>query len=88
MIGIAQATFQNCCNLFALGSLQDKLVLYKLRFDDQISECQAPVLPQLDSEDNAVMTELKSFMDSCCAGFDVSGFRDTFNDSFLAAIAA
>jgi non-homologous end joining protein Ku len=88
MIGIAQATYQNCCNLFALGSLGDRLVLYKLRFDDQISAVDAPVLPQLGSEDNAVMTELKSFMNSCCGVFDVSGFRDTFNDSFLAALAA
>ena len=96
VMGIAQATYQNCCNLFALAACRDekfcvsseRLVLYKLRFDDQISECEAPVLPQLDSEDDAVMTELKSFMTSCCDVFDLSGFRDTFNDSFLAAIAA
>jgi len=88
MIGIAQATYQNCCNLFALGTLSDKLVLYKLRFDDQISACDAPVLPQLDPEDDVVMNELKAYMNSCCGLFDVSGFRDTFNDSFLAALAA
>jgi DNA end-binding protein Ku len=86
--GIAQATYQNCCNLFALAALEDRLVLYKLRFDDQISECEAPVLPQLGSEDDAVMIALKSFMTSCCDLFDLSGFRDTFNDSFLAAVAA
>jgi DNA end-binding protein Ku len=88
MIGIAQATFQNCCNLFALGSLVDKLVLYRLRFDDQISDIDSPVLPQINSEDDAVMTALKSYMDINCGVFDVSGFRDTFNDSFLAAVAA
>ena len=88
MIGIAQAAYQNCSNLFALGSLADKLILYKLRFDDQISPCDAPVLPQPGSEDDAVTTELKSYMTSCCDVFDVSGFRDTFNDSFLAAVAA
>ena len=88
MIGIAQAAFQNCCNLFAIGSLGDRLVLYRIRFDDQISLCDAPVLPQIDEEDDAVMTELKSYMNSCCNVFDVSGFRDTFNDNFLQAIAA
>jgi hypothetical protein len=31
---------------------------------------------------------LKSFMMSCCDVFDLSGFRDTFNDRFLAAVAA
>jgi DNA end-binding protein Ku len=95
--GIAQATYQNCCNLFALAAIStdainrvstDRLVLFKLRFDDQISECEAPVLPQLGNEDDAVMIELKSFMTSCCDIFDLSGFRDTFNDSFLAAVAA
>jgi DNA end-binding protein Ku len=98
MVGIAQATYQNCCNLFALGttctdainrvSANDRLVLYKLRFDDQISACDAPVLPQLDSEDDAVMAALKSYMNANCGVFDVSGFRDTFNDNFLEAIAA
>jgi DNA end-binding protein Ku len=88
MVGIAQATYQNCSNLFALGSLGDRLVIFRLRFDDQISDCPAPVLPQLDSEDGAVMIELKNFMNTNCGVFDVSGFRDTFNDNFLQAIAA
>ncbi len=97
-MGIAQATYQNCCNLFALSavdftdainrvSTDGRLVLYKLRFDDQISECEAPVLPQID-EDNEVMIELRNFMIPGCDVFDVSGFRDTFNDNFLQAIAA
>ncbi len=108
LIGIAQATYQNCSNLFALGALEctdaihrvssdaapatsaaaNILVLYRLRFDDQIAHCDSPVLPQIDNEDDSVMTILKSFMTSCCDIFDVSGFRDTFNDNFLQAIAA
>ncbi len=91
-MGIAQATYQNCCNLFGLAAAPapaaDKLVLYKLRFDDQISECPAPVLPLLENEDDAVMAGLKSFIESCCDVLDLSGFRDTFNDKFLEAIAA
>ena len=88
LVAIGQATFQNCCNIFALASLGDRLIIYKLRFDDQIVQYDAPLLPALDPVDDAVMTTLKGFALANTLGFDLSGFRDSFNDNFLAAVSA
>jgi DNA end-binding protein Ku len=82
-IGIGQAVFMNCHTLFALHAFDNKLVLYKLRFNDQLLEIPSPDLSliRIDPE-SAVFDSLKRFIITSLSKFDSSIYQNQFNVNF------
>ena len=87
VMGIGQATFMNCSNVFALHHKDNYLVVYKLRFCEQLLAPDPVALPSLPPDDDAVMLALKGFVLDNLLPFDLSGFKDTFNENFLEKIS-
>ena len=88
-IGIGQAVFMNCHTLFALHAFDNKLVLYKLRFNDQLLEIPAPDLSliRIDPE-SAVFDALKRFIVTNLSKFDSSIYQNQFNVNFQSRVLA
>ncbi len=84
-MGIGQATFMNCSNVFALHHKDNHLVVYKLRFCEQLLPPDPVTLPSLPPDDDVVMLALKGFVLDNLLPFDLSGFKDTFNENFIAS---
>ena len=87
-VAISQTTFHNCSQLFAIMPFGNALVMMKLCFEENILEYpEIPLKPFVECN-QSIADIVASFIDENCTDWDISGYKDSFDETFLEKIAA
>ena len=87
-VGIATFVMRNKESLAVLRPEGDVIVLNKIRFDEEIRETSDLTLPSNTTVKPAELKMAISLIDQLTAKFDISKYKDTYNDELMKIIKA
>ena len=86
VIGITQVNFHNCSTLFALIPHDNCFLLVKLTYTDRIESAPPLTFFPESKMNETILENLSSFMINNMTDFDLSGYKDQFDETFLSKI--
>ncbi len=87
-VGVANFVMRNKESLAILRPDKNAIILNRIRFEEEIRETDELVLPEHTTVKPAELKMAISLIDQLTAKFDISKYKDTYNDELLKIIKA